>query len=185
MIGRITEYGEEKKDESYKVYNINKTMKESGYKNDYLEENIREKTDIVVDKTMKEKDMNDITTDKAMESMYQDLVVGKTMEERDMNDITTDKAIPDYMYAVYLASTSRWNKKMSPWRLGWYKRWTQGCTLSSLIQVEMSVFCHRVWQNVAMKSNRQEPSAFMMRKVGPCVSKVCDEPSFTSQIVVV
>ena len=105
-IGRITEDGEEKKEESYKVYNINTAMKESGYKNDYLEENIKEKIEIVVDKTMKEQDMNDITTDKAMESIYQDLVVGKTMEEKKMNDITTDKAIPDYMYVVYLATVS-------------------------------------------------------------------------------
>ena len=94
----MIEDGEEKKDGSYKVCEVDTAMKESDYEDDYLEENIRMKTDIVVDKTMKEKDMNDITTDKAMEIIYQDLVVGKTMEEKDMNDITTDKAIPDYIY---------------------------------------------------------------------------------------
>ena len=102
----MKEDGEKKKEGSSKVYNVDTAMKESDYKDDYLEENIRKKTDVVVDKTMKEKDMNDITTDKAMESIYQDLVVGKTMEEKDMNDITTDKAILDYMYVVYLANVS-------------------------------------------------------------------------------
>ena len=105
-IGRMIEDGEEVQNGSYKVYSVYTAMKKDGYKDDYLEENIKERTDIVADKTMKEKKMNDVATDKAIGSIYQDLVAGKTMEEKKMNDITTDKAIPDYMYVVYLSTIS-------------------------------------------------------------------------------
>ena len=104
--GRMIEDGEEGQNGSYKVYCVYTAMEKDGYKDDYLEENIKERTDIVADKTMKEKKMNDITNDKAIGSIYQDLVAGKTMEEKKMNDITTDKAIPDYMYVVYLSTIS-------------------------------------------------------------------------------
>ena len=102
----MKEDGQEVQCGSYKVYHVYTTMRKDGYKDDYLEENIKEKGDIVADKTMKGKKMNDITTDKAIGSIYQGLVAGKTMEEKKMNDITTDKAIPDYMYVVYLSTIS-------------------------------------------------------------------------------
>ena len=81
-IGRMREDGEEVQNGSYKVYRVYTARTKDGYEDDYLEENIKERIDVVADKTMKEKKMNDITTDKAIESIYQDLVAGKTMERK-------------------------------------------------------------------------------------------------------